>query len=437
MQDRRLSRRNLLKGGILAAASLAGQDLFGFGVHESERGTAKSPLGVPPEAKILFSKEYGRRRLRKVQQAIKKSGLDALVVCNRALQYITYASNFWPYALEPGLVFVPAEGEPTLFVQTYSRIHAHALKSFVWIDDIVDVPHGAVSEGSSLNLVKECVAKLKDLKLESGRIGLAGGEVEWGLKSYLEAQYPHARIENADRVLWSLIVVKDEVEIALQRYAQRYIDEVAYPTFLNVLKPGIPDDVVFGSVMGNMLKQGADASTVLLFDAGPAGAYTWASGVRHRAIQKSNIVLSEPTPSVATYQVEKMYTFAIGHDIPESQKRAAQVVYESFLVVMDELKPGREVTAVLEKCIHYIRSKGYEEPPLPIGHWIGVQNHEGPNFTIEGTRGWVLEPGMVMSWHPNLVIAGKARTTCSTCVLITEKGAEDLSKIKMQPMYYV
>jgi Xaa-Pro aminopeptidase len=429
-----LSRRGFLKGGALAVAPLTGSRAL-----RARSAGESSPafLGAPPEAGILFSKPYGQRRIRKIQQAVRENDLDALIVCNRALQYITYASNFWPFAEEPGLALIPAQGEPSLLVQTYSAVHSRALKSFVWIDDIVDVPHEAISETSDFNLVKQCLASLKSRKLERGRIGLAGGEVDWGLRCYLREQLPHAQIESSDRVLWALIFVKDDVEIALQRYAQRYIDEVAYPAFIGHLAPGVLDDVVFGSVMGNMLKQGADASTVLLFDAGPAGAYTWASGARHRAIEKGDIVLSEPTPSVATYQVEKMYTFAVGRDIPESQKRAAQVVYESFLLLMDELKPGRELTPILEKCVAYIQGKGYPAPPLPMGHWIGVQNHEGPVFTVEGTRGWVLEPGMVMSWHPNMVVKGETRTTCSTCVVITQTGVEDLSKIKMQPMYYV
>ena len=132
-----------------------------------------------------------------------------------------------------------------------------------------------------------------------------------------------------------------------------------------------------------------------------------------------------------------MYTFALGRDIPESQKRGSQVIYEAYQLLMGELKVGQALTPIVEKVEAFIRSHGYEGSTVPVGHWIGTQNHEGPRFTVEGTRGWVLQENMVMSWHPNIVVPGQVRTTCSTCVLITKNGAEDLSSIKMEPVYYL
>lgn len=451
MHDSDLNRRELLKLAALATGGMVSlhPDAFGknqdtsakgSGSQDGEgRGKAKSVVSPhpPPEMATLYSKEYGRRRIQKIQAAVRQVNLDALIVSNRGLDYIGYVSNFHPYPLEPGMALVLADGPSTLFVNTYSSAHTRALIPIVWTDELVDIPRDPVSEGSNQNLVNACIQRLQDRKLQRGRIGLAGDEIDWLLPFYLRDRLPDVKAEDANRTLTQVIVVKDEVELALIRSAQRIIDEVAYPSFRKELRPGAMDQAVYARVLASMLERGASPATVLLFDAGPAGSGTWASGTRGRRLEKGDIVLSEPTPSIAGYQSEKMYTFALGREIPESQKRGSQVIFEAYQLLMGELKVGQELTPIVQKVEAFIRSHGYDGSTVPVGHWIGTQNHEGPRFTVEGTRGWVLQKDMVMSWHPNIVVPGKVRTTCSTCVLLTEKGAEDLSSIKMEPIYYV
>ena len=150
----------------------------------------------------------------------------------------------------------------------------------------------------------------------------------------------------------------------------------------------------------------------------------------------TSFLLNPPRISRATNR-KRCTRLPLGQQIPESQKRGSQIVYEAYQLLMAQLKPGRELTPIVEKVDAFLQSHGYEGSTVPVGHWIGTQNHEGPRFTVEGTRGWVLQKNMVMSWHPNIVIPGKVRTTCSTCVLITESGAQDLSSVKMEPIYYI
>ena len=254
---------------------------------------------------------------------------------------------------------------------------------------------------------------------------------------YFRDRLPQAKTQDANRVLAHVLVVKDEVEMALIRFAQRIIDEIAYPVLRESLRPGTMDQLAYAKVMAAMLDKGANPATVLLFDAGPAGAGSWANGANGRRLEKSDVILSEPTPNIAGYQSEKMYTFALGRDIPESQKRGSQAIYEAFQMVMSELKVGSELTPIVQKLEDFMHTHGYSGSTVPVGHFIGTQNHEGSRFTVDGTRGWVLEKNMVMSWHPNIVIPGEVRTTCSTCVVLTDKGAEDLSSLKMEPIYYL
>jgi len=401
-------------------------------------GESEAPfLPIPSEAKVLISKQYGRKRIEKVQEAVQHTGLNALIISNRAMNYLSYVSNFQPYALQPGVAFLPADGPPSLYVQMYSPAHVRAARTYVWIEDMVDLPRDPISEGSSIPLFAECVRRIRSLRLDRARIGLAGDELDGLLPCYFREQLPNLRIEDANRMLSELVVVKDEVELALLRHSQRLIDEVAFPAFQSQLVPGAWDTRVVAEVMRRLIEAGADLGSFLLFDAGPYGSGTWASGVQKRRIEKSDIVITEPMPSAFGYQTEKAFVFALGTELPESQKRGARAMYDAFVMSKEEFKPGRELAPIIEKCTQFMRRKGYEGPTVPIGHWIGTQNHEGPRFTPEGTRGWVLKPGMVISWHPNVVVPGQVRACCSDCLLITEKGAERMSRLPLEPIYHI
>jgi len=441
MSTTNLKRRDLLKGGLLASAAALAPPALGR--SNSDEAASVSRLPEPAEAKVLNSKKYGQERIQRVQEAVKKSGLDALIVSNRAIDYISYVSNFHPWPLQVGVAFIPAEGPPTLYLQMYSDIHARMAKETIWIEDIVDVPRDSWSESDSQNFYKELTNRIKDQQLAKGRIGLAGGEVDWMLPHYFRSELPDLQVEDANAMLYALLIVRDKVELGLMRHAQRIIDEVTYPLFQELLRPGALDTYVYAEIFYAMLRAGADSlntpiTTRLLFGAAPYSSGTWAGGAENRRLQKGDIILTEPIPRVRFYQTEKMYTFAIGKDIAESQKRGAQVIYDSFLIALDELKPGREMKPILEKCQNFIKSKGYKDgSTVMIGHWIGGDNHQGPLITPEGTEGLILEPGMVLSWHPNVVVRGEVRTCCNACLLITDKGVENMSKIPLKPMYIV
>jgi Xaa-Pro aminopeptidase len=395
----------------------------------------------PPEAAVLNSKEYGEKQVRKFQDGVKTAGLDALIISNRCLDYVGYASNYRPSSMQPGVIFIPAEGNPVLFVQMYSSAHARFAKKTLWVDDVIDVPKDPVSETNSENFYKALVNTLKDRKLTRGRVGLSGGEVDWMLPPYIKSALPDLHIEDSNPLLWSQIYVKDETEIALMRYTARISDEVAIPLIKQMLIPGTLDKAIFTEVLYEMMKAGADAS-MLILGAAPYSAGIWATEAQNRPITKGDIVLCEPIVVANGFQTERMFTFAVGkpESIPESQKRGAQVVYESFQIVLEEMKPGKELKAVYEKANDHIKSKGYAEgSTVLIGHFIGRNNHEGPRITSEGTAGIILQPGMVISWHPNVVVPGEGgvRTISSSTLLITDKGVEMMSKLPMEPMVYV
>lgn len=440
MESLKMGRRELVKAGLAAGAAAIAAPASGWtAAHHAASASKSGHYPLPPELKILNSKEYGQKRIRKFQEGVKNAGLDALVISNRSFEYIGYVTNYHPSAMQPGVAFIPAEGEPVLFVQMYSSAHARMAKKIMWVDNMIDVPKDLVSESSSLNFYKEVVSTLKDKNLTKGRIGLAGGEIDWMLPPYLRESLPDLHTEDANKLMWSLIVTRDEVELPIMKWTARLSDEIAVPMIKRMLAPGTVDRDIFNEVLYALMKAGSDNPRLIL-GAAPYSAGIWATPAQDRKIQVGDIVLCEPIVPLRHYQTERMYTFSIGKEAPKSQKRGAQVVYESFQLALEEMKPGRDLGDVFVKCNDYIKSKGYPEgSTVLIGHFIGMDNHEGGRITAEGARGVILQPGMVISWHPNIVVPGDGgvRTICSSSLLITNTGVEMMSKLPMEPMVYL
>src|SRR3989442_1177575 len=329
--NRHLGRRELLKAGVCGGSAAATTPSFASFRSDQAPLIQKHP--APPEVAMLASKEYGQKQISKFQDAVRKAGLDALVISNRCLDYEGYVCNYHPSSAQPGVVFLPAQGVPKLFVQMYSSAHARFAKRTLWIDDVVDVRKDPVSETTSENFYKELVTTLKDRKLTRGKIGLAGGEVDWMLPAYFKGVLPDLRVIDANEVLWNQIYVKNEAEIALMKYTARISDEVAIPFIQKMLVPGTLDTDIFTEVLHAMMQGGADAG-MLILGAAPYSAGVWATEAQNRPIAKGDIVLCEPIIVYHGYQTERMFTFAVGkpEDIPDSQKRGAQVIYEAFQI---------------------------------------------------------------------------------------------------------
>ena len=105
---------------------------------------------------------------------------------------------------------------------------------------------------------------MKDKKLTRGRVGFAGGELDWVLPDYFRTQLPGLRMEDGNPVLWSIVEVKDDVELALMRYTAQVSDVVAVPLITKLLVPGTLDKEIFNEVLYAMMKAGATSALNLI-----------------------------------------------------------------------------------------------------------------------------------------------------------------------------
>ena len=214
-----------------AVLASAGAGVMSGAATAAERPTAGN------DAFPMFSDAEMARRLAAVRREMAARGLDGLLVYGHTgignsvgqvnLQYLArYAA-----VIETWLV-VPPAGEPTMFLAVpYHIPNAKVISS---VQDI--------RWGDSLGAA---IARLKELKLERGKIGVAGpGAAGAGLSMFAEqrdrlrAALPDATFENAGGWLEALRLIKSDEELALMRTAGRLTDE-AHERVFRMAKPGV------------------------------------------------------------------------------------------------------------------------------------------------------------------------------------------------------
>lgn len=118
-------------------------------------------------------------------------------------------------------------------------------------------------------------------------------------------------------------------------------------------------------------------------------------------------------------------TVALGY-VTDEQRKVYDTVLNAQLKAMDIIKPGAVCNVVDAAARDYIEDSGYKGCfGHGLGHSIGIEVHENPNFNTrcEG----VLLPGMVMSVEPGIYLQGKFGVRIEDLVCITENGFENLT----------
>lgn len=105
----------------------------------------------------------------------------------------------------------------------------------------------------------------------------------------------------------------------------------------------------------------------------------------------------------------------------------AEVVTNAQAAAIAAVRPGTDVRAVDAAARNVITAAGYGSHfGHGTGHGIGLEIHEGPRISPQGTG--VLRPGMVFTIEPGIYLPGQAGVRIEDVVVVTESGCEVLSR---------
>jgi Xaa-Pro aminopeptidase len=257
------------------------------------------------------------------------------------------------------------------------------------------------------------------------RIAYAPGHVTVAQKAALQALGgTQMRWVSGDDVIERLRAVKDPGELALMRKAATLISE-AFAGVLPEIKPGISEILLAAKIEYEIKKRGGS---------GPSFETIVASGVRSawaharptsKLLRKNELVVLDQGAILRGYCSDLTRTVFLGR-APVRVKRLYNAVLEAQGAAREAIRPGvkaGEVDAAARQTLKRLRLAQYFTHST--GHGLGIEVHEMPRLGRGGAT--VLEEGMVVTLEPGVYIEGLGGIRIEDDVVVTSKGAEDLT----------
>lgn len=379
----------------------------------------------------------GGGRILRLQQALRSRKIDALVTLKPESSF--YLSGFNPIIYShPVVAILPAQGDPVVLVHALRDDHA---RSSAWVKDIRLYGAWSTKQTMGPNWLAALGEILKELRADRGVIGYEGDWLPVRRLAQFEDQVPGARFEDVGDLVEHARLVKDAEEIGHARIAARIAD-AGMEAGLAAIASGATEREVAIAAQTEMNRIWvADYPGIEVCDFGSLeggahnGLWCWCMTGERVLINTDNPTPRKPAPGEIAVifiwtncngiHAENERSVAIGK-LPAERKAAYDAVLEIRAQVEGHMRPGVAVADLYARAKQEYLRLGLERYlPGRIGHGIGLGAHEHPS--LDPRSDIVLEPGMMISYEPNLRIPEWGGLQHSDTVLITPGGHEYLT----------
>jgi len=375
-----------------------------------------------------------KQRFLQLQRKMKSEGVD--LVLSFRLENIRYISDLRPvwgeYLGMATRYCCLAEGKaprPILFVDETELQRCE--DELAWIGDGVQPMIPVNSEQQTKEFVaKKLVPKIKELRASKGRIAVDIASLT--LVHELERQLPGAEVIDGDFFLKLVKMLKNPEEIKLLRGAAGIAD-AGINRAREKLRPGRRECEIVGyayEVMQSMGMERPQVASICASGERTAPLHRLSSG---RIMQHGDFVFMDMGACFGGYFSDETRTVPVG----SPDERAGDVyraVYTALHAAIKVLKPGCKTVDVHLAARGAIKDAGYEKYGYYglLGHGIGTSGQEAPvvgEIVTEGEQQIRLQPGMCFTLEPGIFVPGVAGIRLEDNVLITESGADVLTRV--------
>lgn len=378
-----------------------------------------------------------QERMTRIKKHMSDAGIDAIVVSSIKRNTVKYLSDFTqPNFLQASgncLLVVPLNQPPTLIVQAVP-FGRKGIEEETWIED--------VRLGSTLEAVLDhCTDVLKGLNLQSGQVGLVGREITALIEMYLKNSLPKCTFQDFTDIHDKMRMIKCPEEISLLKEIQ-VIADTKFKAAMEATKIGATQYEIMAAAeyAGRVL--GADHATEDLIGSAPDSSHRLVFTPTFDKVKGTEVILFEAIPFLKGYNVELIGVLVPG-EASKEQVALSELVFEAHEAGLKVAKPGVAIAEVYKTALSVVKEAGYDGFTHSLGHGIGLDNGEKPDFgewalsTTSNEDSPTLEEGMVFSYHANITGVNKPKATFGTVYVITKTGVEALTKITPQALYYL
>lgn len=300
-----------------------------------------------------FSLAERDRRWAAVRKLMREQGIDVIVAPSNTGHSTDFQANARYLSHVGGggdadiAVVFPLEGEVT-------AVATSAAPRWPCVQDwVTDIREARRAYG------RAAVERLKELKVENGRIGISGlgagtrtpeGTILYGFWKIMRDTFPKAEFVDVTGLIDQVRFVKSEEEIAALKKSTEIIEKGVEAKIAHA-KPGAVDWVVWAEAMAAMMRHGSEIPVHQHWLSGknPIRTLTRPS---FRKLERGDLIIDELEASWIGYRAQIVQPVFVEVADPVHVE-LMKVQQQVFSTVMEELKPGltvRQLSELTEKA---------------------------------------------------------------------------------------
>ncbi len=388
-------------------------------------------------------------RLARAQRYLARDGAGACLLCTEpdVAYFAGLESQFWHSPTRPVYLVLPARGSPIAVVP---QILAASMAESSWVRDVrtwpapVPADDGVSLLGAALREALARSGRCKTIALPmtlESQLRMPVGDLD-RLRSDLGVQ-----LVDAMPMIHGVRGIKSSLEQEKLRYACQTTSDAfdALPTVLRG-SSRITERDVASRMRRELLKKGMDNAPYLIARSGRAGYTSIVDGPTDRELRAGDVLVVDTGAVWDGYYADFDRNFFIVHEddenapLPTDLARAHDRLWTCTEAGIEASAPGKtmaDIHAALKRSLVAQGVGGSEIDAIMgcgrWGHGLGRQLTEGPSLVADAVDA-ILEPGTVLTIEPSLPLANGRILVHEEDILITETGAELLSRRAPQEM---
>ena len=378
--------------------------------------------------RVRISDQELERRWKAVRSAMKKEGVDFLIMQNTNQflgGYVKWFTDVPAFNGYPTTVIFPREDEMTTInigpqmdpesILTDLSTKDWALRGVKNRFTAPYFPTLHYSKTYDAELIVNLLKRAKDCTIGF----VAPGHIPAPFYNHLKAQLTAAKFVDSTDLVDDIKAIKSEEEIALIKNTA-VIQDIALDTAFKAIKPGMRDHEIFALVQYTVQKLGSEEQLIMVGSA-PMGT-PCPMIKRHfmnREIRKGDqLTLMIEVNGPGGQYAEMGRTCVLGK-ASEELLEGYEIAKEAQQVTLNLLKPGTDPKEIIAANNEFLKSKGFPIERRLYAHGQGYDLVERPAIREDETM--KLQANMNITVHPTVGTKSVFAWICDN-YLITEKG---------------
>ncbi len=268
------------------------------------------------------------------------------------------------------------------------------------------------------------VEKLKEFKVDKGRIGFEASYLPAKDMDILRRELPHAGIIDSDSIYEEIRTIKLDTEIDYISDFGSQIEDIINNAFKSA-KAGMTEKDLYSFLQTGFNAIGGDKLTMPVVASGERSCLLNGAPT-DRILKKGDVVRVDMIGTKNNYYCDCCRTAIVGDPEPHHVN-----IWDKIVKAHDDaislMKPGVDTKYIYDSFIEQFTEWGFK-PIAFLGHGLGITLHEEPYINMY--KSTILKKNMVLCIEPIHVIDGVCGYQLENEVLITADGHKMITGTK-------